>query len=243
MKRKPAPNGKLMNTERLTNLRKLSLVLLRMIIGWHFLYEGVSKILIPDWSAAPYLQQSRWIFADLFHAMAANAQVLQIVDILNMAGLVLIGLALLLGVFSRAAGLFGIAMLLLYYAANPPFIGTDFGVAKEGHYLFINKNVVEMAGLLLIALFPTDSYFGIRRLLTHIQHLSKRHHAPAESFSADRRGVLTHLLTLPVLGGFAYGAVKKYKWEKVNAISGATITVSDSQIKDLKGELPKGKIR
>ena len=28
------------------------LVLLRVLIGWHFLYEGVSKLINPYWSSA-----------------------------------------------------------------------------------------------------------------------------------------------------------------------------------------------
>ena len=31
------------------------LVTLRVLIGWHFLYEGVSKLINPYWSSAAYL--------------------------------------------------------------------------------------------------------------------------------------------------------------------------------------------
>ena len=30
------------------------LVTLRFLIGWHFLYEGISKLLNPYWSSAAY---------------------------------------------------------------------------------------------------------------------------------------------------------------------------------------------
>ena len=32
------------------------LVTLRVLIGWHFLYEGVSKLINPYWSSAAYLR-------------------------------------------------------------------------------------------------------------------------------------------------------------------------------------------
>ena len=32
-----------------------SLVALRMLIGWHLLYEGIAKILNPYWTSAGYL--------------------------------------------------------------------------------------------------------------------------------------------------------------------------------------------
>ena len=40
-----------------------AVVVLRVLIGWHFLYEGVSKLTTPGWSAAGYLLQSRGCFA------------------------------------------------------------------------------------------------------------------------------------------------------------------------------------
>ena len=31
------------------------LILLRMGIGWHFLYEGLVKLLSPGWTSAPFV--------------------------------------------------------------------------------------------------------------------------------------------------------------------------------------------
>ena len=44
----------------------ISLTILRVAIGWHFLYEGLVKIMNPAWTARPFLEGSRWIFGDLF---------------------------------------------------------------------------------------------------------------------------------------------------------------------------------
>ena len=34
------------------------LVILRVAVGWHFLYEGVTKLLEPNWTSAAYLAES-----------------------------------------------------------------------------------------------------------------------------------------------------------------------------------------
>jgi hypothetical protein len=69
--------------------------LVRIAIGWHFLYEGISKIIASGWSSAPYLAGSRWIFAPLFHAMAESSAVTGVVDFLNIWGMILVGLGLM----------------------------------------------------------------------------------------------------------------------------------------------------
>ena len=49
--------GDLMN---ISNFKKAVLLLLRIAVGWHFLYEGVVKLFDPGWSSAGYLAESRW---------------------------------------------------------------------------------------------------------------------------------------------------------------------------------------
>lgn len=226
------------------------IVVLRLLVGWHFLFEGVSKILMPEWTSAAYLQNSRWVLADFFHMIAANPMLLKIVDLLNIAGLTVIGLCLILGLFTRLAGLLGMLLLALYYVANPPFVGLDFGLPAEGSYIIVNKNLIEMAVLLALAIFPAGYYWGFDRLV-----LSRRRRSESAAKagpeprkmalppSVPRREILKALTTIPVLGAFVYATYKKAGWEKVNAITGATIKLSDSKLKDLKGTLPTGKIK
>lgn len=42
------------------------ITVLRILVGWHFLYEGISKLLITGWSAKMYLMESKWIFSGFF---------------------------------------------------------------------------------------------------------------------------------------------------------------------------------
>ena len=137
------------------------LSVLRILIGWHFLYEGVVKIFDPDWTAYSYLMTSDGFMKNFFISMAENPRVLEVVSFLNAWGLALIGLGLILGLFTRVACNFGALLLALYYLSHPPFIGIENVLPQEGHYLFVDKNLIELVALLVISMFPTGRYLGL----------------------------------------------------------------------------------
>lgn len=138
-----------------------ALVVLRVLIGWHFLYEGLVKVLNPYWSSANYLLESKWIFSSLFTSIVANPTALKIVDFLNEWGLMAMGLGLIAGCLTQIATISGIVLLLLYYVSAPPLVGLTYSIPTEGSYLFVNRNLIEMAALLVLALFPTGTLVGL----------------------------------------------------------------------------------
>ena len=142
-----------------------SLVILRVAIGWHFMYEGITKLLNPNWSSLGYLMDSKGLFGGMFHSMAGNAGVLNVMDFLNVWGLVLIGAGLIVGLFTRVASIAGIALLAFYYLSHPAIIGVSYAIPSEGSYLWINKNLIELLALWVIVLFPTWKRIGIDRFL------------------------------------------------------------------------------
>ena len=156
-----------MNKEgsNLTGLQMTTVVVLRVLIGWHFLYEGVAKLTKPAWSAAGFLLQSRGAFSPLFRWMAASPDVLAIVNPLNMWGLTLIGLGLVLGCFTRTAAAAGILLLLLFYLCNPPFVGYFYSIPAEGSYLIVNKNLVELAALAVVLVTGSGRAAGLDRII------------------------------------------------------------------------------
>lgn len=163
-----------MNTKQLSTFQWITLILLRMIIGWHFLYEGLAKLLKGNWSAYGFLMESKWIFADLFRWMATQPTVLQIVNVVNIWGLIFIGLGLMLGIFTRLAAVGGIFIIALYYVCNPPLVGLFYSIPAEGNYIFINKNVVELAALLVLLAIPTQRVAGLDLLLAKLLRQSSR---------------------------------------------------------------------
>ena len=141
------------------------LVILRVLIGWHILYEGVSKLINPYWSSAAYLLDSKWIFSGLAKTIVSNPTLLTISDYVNMWGLTLVGLCLLLGVFSRQAALSGMVFISLYYFFAPPFLGLEYSRPGEGSYIIVNKNLIEACALFVLYHFPTSHLIGLDRIL------------------------------------------------------------------------------
>jgi len=234
--------------------------LLRIFIGWHFLYEGLAKLFSP-WSSAGYLMESQWLFSGVFHRIAENAALLQVVDLLNIIGLILVGAGLFLGLFTRISAVAGAVLILLYYIANPPFIGYFSETTGEGHYLLINRQLIEMVVLLLFVFLPRDFFWGLDRWIDRIRTRKDRVGAKAaEDEEArgtlmGRRELLKDLMALPLAGGFAWMAVRKNRWEsfeervlvsqpsRVDAISGATARAQFASLDDLKKKVPTGRIK
>jgi thiosulfate dehydrogenase (quinone) large subunit len=141
------------------------LVVLRIIIGWHFLYEGMAKVLNPNWTAKAYLLDSKGWFGQIFINMAGNAGLMKYVDFLNEWALVLIGIGLLLGCLARLSSIGGILLLLLYTLSHPALIGADYKMPFEGSYFLIDKNLVELVALGVLFVFPTARVIGFDRIL------------------------------------------------------------------------------
>lgn len=219
--------------------------LLRLAIGWHFLYEGIAKLLTPEWSAASYLDLSRWIFAPVFHWIAETPAVLTAVDLLNIWGLMLIGLCLMLGLFTRPACFAGAGLLFLYYISNPPFLGLDFGVPSEGSYLIVNKNLIEMIALLVLGFLPAAKRYSLDRLFRATQSSRSDQAVPMPG----RRETLVHLASLPFLGALALGVAKKKAWQSLeeqhlaDAVTSASVKSFDfTRLEDLKEPVPMTRI-
>lgn len=149
------------------------LVILRIVIGWHILYEGFSKLLIPNWSSASFLMESKWILKGFAEWIMSNPAVLNTVDFLNIWGLIAIGIGLILGLFTRAAAISGAILLLIYYLSNPPLIGLEYSLPSEGNYLIVSKTLIEVAALAVLAVFPTGSFAGLDIYLAKVRNRKK----------------------------------------------------------------------
>lgn len=145
------------------------LVTLRVLIGWHLLYEGIVKLMNPEWSAASYLRDSKWIFSGFFNWISDTSNVLQIVNFLNVWGLLLIGLGLMIGLLTRTSTIAGIVLILFYYLATPPLTGLTYMFPPEGSYLIVNKNLIEIAALVVLLFFPSGKIIGIDRIISKLR--------------------------------------------------------------------------
>ena len=149
------------------------LVALRMLVGWHFLFEGLVKVLNPKWTSMGYLLDSKGWFSSLFNFMASNKSLMTVIDLMNEWGLVLIGLGLIVGCFTRLACIGGITLLGLYCLSHPHFIGVEYMLPFEGSYLYIDKNLIEMASLAVLYVFPTSKIFGLDGFIIKLKNKIK----------------------------------------------------------------------
>ena len=128
--------------------------LTRIAMGTLFFYAGITKILNPEWTAKGYLEGAQTL-TGLYQWMAQPG-ILPYIDVLNKWGLTLIGIALLLGIGSRTASIFGAIMMLLYYfpELNFPYVGE--------HSFLVDEHIIY--ALVLLTLYSTNagSYLGFQ---------------------------------------------------------------------------------
>lgn len=157
--------------------QQVSLIVLRTLVGWHFLYEGFFKLWSPAWSrsgdplarwtSAGYLKAATGPFAGFFHTLAESSW-LGTMDTLIAATLLLVGLSLMLGLFTRAGCTGGLLLLILFYLAQIPTRGLPQPGA-EGAYLLVNKTLVEAGAVLVLLAFDTGRIAGLDLLLARPQ--------------------------------------------------------------------------
>jgi thiosulfate dehydrogenase [quinone] large subunit len=147
------------------------LVVLRTLIGWHFLYEGYVKLLRPAWgpdgvplaawSSAGYLKGATGPLAPLFHALAGSSWI-GAIDTSVAVALVAIGVSLIVGLFTQLGCAGAMLLLTLFYVAAIPTSGVQ-EPRLEGAYLFVNKTLIELVAIAVIFAFHTGRIAGLDR--------------------------------------------------------------------------------
>lgn len=136
---------------------RFSIFLLRISIGFYFLYAGMSKILNSSWSSVGYLTNSK-TFAPLYHWFASPVNI-GWVDFINQWGLAVVGIFLILGLWVRYASIGGIVLMVLYY-----FPTLSFPYAGSNAYIIDNHVIFIVIFVVLIAA-KAGRYFGIDEYL------------------------------------------------------------------------------
>lgn len=153
----------------MNRVQRFGLVALRTIVGWHFLYEGYYKLMLPGWtpegqpvaawSAAGYLRAATGPMAGVFHGLA-QSWAMPWVDTIVPVGLLLVGLSLILGLFTQVGCWGALGFLALVYGSSIPTRGMP-QAGSEGTYLIVNKTLVEFAAVLVLLAFRTGSIAGL----------------------------------------------------------------------------------
>ncbi len=78
--------------------------------------------------------------------------------------LTIIGMLLIMGLFSRLSALAGAGLITLFYLAIPPWPGVPQPPSPEHSYI-VNKNLIEVIALLGLATMPTGRWLGLDALI------------------------------------------------------------------------------
>ena len=156
----------------LTRSQQVSLVLLRTLVGWHFLYEGYFKLWRPAWSragaplapwtSAGYLRAASGPLAGVFQRLGGSHW-LGSIDVLVAVTLALVGISLLLGIFTQGGCAGALLLLSMFYLSSIPTNGVH-ETGSEGAYLWVNKNLVEAGAVLVLLVFGTGRIAGLDHL-------------------------------------------------------------------------------
>ena len=153
--------------------QQIALVVLRTVIGWHFLYEAYYKLWspawgptgtpLPRWTSAGYLKGASGPLAGLFQRMVDAGWTTWIDRSVKIA-LLLIGLSLILGLFTRIGAIAALFFLSLFYLLYLPLTGVP-QPGNEGTYLIVNKTLIEAAAVFVLIVFDTGAIAGLDLLL------------------------------------------------------------------------------
>lgn len=96
------------------------------------------------------------------------------IDKLTIWTLLVVGVCLMLGLFSRLAALAGAGFLVMTLLTHPPLPWLPDPPNAEGHYIFVSKNVIELIALLMLACIPTGQWFGLDALIQAVNPFGKK---------------------------------------------------------------------
>jgi len=155
-------------------IHQLGLAVFRIAVGVIFLWAGLDKLLAAEpFSAAGFLGHATagtlgWPFVtgtpaegavynpthDLWVSLSQNGTLMPIVDFLVVAGEIGIGIALILGLFTRFAGAMGTLMMLLFF-----FAAWDFAYGIVNQHLTYALACAKLTGL------GAGRYYGLDGIL------------------------------------------------------------------------------
>ena len=149
----------------MTQAQKISLFLLRVVLGWMYLYAGITKIINPNWSAAGYLRGAKTF--PVFYQWLVSPSLLPITNFVNEWGLTLLGLSLILGLFVRLSSSLGAIMMLLYYL---PIL--TFPYIKDNSYL-VDQHIIYASALLVLGALRAGRIWGLEEWCANLPICSR----------------------------------------------------------------------
>lgn len=123
--------------------------LMRVCLGWVFLYAASHQVFVPGWSATGFLEHTKTFHG--FFSLFTGPTMAPIVSFLVEYGHLLIGLSLIFGLMVRISSFFGILLMLLYWMAHMdfPYISNNLNFIVDEHIIYalgLGLMIVKHAG-------------------------------------------------------------------------------------------------
>lgn len=144
----------------MNHYQKISIALLRISIGWYFFWAGFTKALDPGWSAATFLGKADMLRG--FYELFASPAILPLVNILNSWGLLLIGVALMLGISVRLASTCGALLMVLYYFPH-----------ANTHSYIVDEHIIYFFALAVLTHLDAGRIYGMKEWCTELDIVKK----------------------------------------------------------------------
>jgi len=145
-------------------------LLLRLAFGFYFAWSGFDK-LITHFSAQGFLLHStQGPLKDMFMDMGQSGTALNLIDPLVIYGQILIGLALIFGLFTRSALFAGIIQLSLFYVAQ----------LWPANNPFLDQHIFYILTMGLLAALGAGRVFGLDGVIERwepVRHVRPLHYA------------------------------------------------------------------
>ena len=139
----------------MTNPQKYLLVLLRVTLGWMYLYAGLTKLFDSTWTSEGYITGAKAFTG--FYEWLASPSILPVVDFMNEWGLTLLGLSLILGIFVRLTSSLGALLMILYY------IPQGFPYPNE-HAFIVDEHIIYASALLYLGAAHAGRIWGLEQI-------------------------------------------------------------------------------
>lgn len=140
--------------EKMTPPRFL-LILTRVVFGLFVLWEGVQRLITDTWSAGPALLEAS--FAPTIFAWFADPARIELVSKLNIWGLIIVGIALIIGFRLRFFSLIGIILMIAYY-----FLNFDLSTLGTTHIL-VDHHILYILLFIILNNMNAGKYWGLDR--------------------------------------------------------------------------------
>lgn len=145
---------------------RIIIFLMRIALGWTFLYAASHQVLVPGWSVTGFLDHTKTFHS--FFSIFTGADIAPVITFLVEYGHLLIGLSLILGLFVRISGACGIMLMILYWMAH-----MNFPYISDHNNFLVDVHVISALVLALLIVKHAGHVWGLDAVVEKYRVVSR----------------------------------------------------------------------